>query len=422
MTLKLIGSTYYVWRRVPKRFASVEPRIHFKLTLKTDSEKDARSKARAVWQTALDAWEAKLSGSLQVAETQFEAARNLARSKGIVYLPAHKFDKFRPVEMISTIKANTIRSGKPEMVFAPAPLHPSAVPKITVKQALEIYWRVADDDTLGKSPDQVRRWRNPRMKAIKNFIDVCGDLALDEISADDMLNFKDWWLERIRNDGIRPNSANKDFIHLSAVLRKVNQSKRLGLNLPLDGMLFSNAVKGQREAFSEAWIRDKIVGGNHLGGLNTEARCILLGMVNTGYRPSEGASLTTSQIRLDAMIPHISIEANGRELKTVYSERLIPLAGISLEAFRECPNGFPRYYDKAGLSATINKYMRENGLMESPKHTQYGLRHSFEDRMLDRDVDERIRRDLMGHSLTRERYGKGASLEKLHGVIKSIAL
>jgi integrase len=65
--------------------------------------------------------------------------------------------------------------------------------------------------------------------------------------------------------------------------------------------------------------------------------------------------------------------------------------------------------------------MRENGLMETPEHTLYGLRHSFEDRMLDRDVDERIRRDLMGHALDRQRYGKGASLEKLREVVRSIA-
>lgn len=184
----------------------------------------------------------------------------------------------------------------------------------------------------------------------------------------------------------------------------------------------AGTTTGQRVAFSEAWIRDQIVGSGRLGGLNTEARCILLGMVNTGYRPSEGASLGPAQIRLDTEVPHISIEANGRELKTENAERVIPLAGTSLEAFRECPSGFPRYHDKAGLSATINKYLRENKLVETPEHTLYGLRHSFEDRMLDRDVDERIRRDLMGHTLNRERYGKGASLEKLYEVIKSIAL
>jgi len=70
----------------------------------------------------------------------------------------------------------------------------------------------------------------------------------------------------------------------------------------------------------------------------------------------------------------------------------------------------------------VNKLLRENGLMETPEHTLYGIRHGFEDRMLDRDVEERIKADLMGHAISRERYGKGASLEKLAGVVRSFAL
>jgi integrase len=84
-------------------------------------------------------------------------------------------------------------------------------------------------------------------------------------------------------------------------------------------------------------------------------------MVNTGYRPSEGAGLTAGTIHLDHDILHISIEAIGRQLKTRHSRRVIPLAGVSLEAFREFPNGFPRYRDSASLSGTANKYLKENG-------------------------------------------------------------
>ena len=135
-------------------------------------------------------------------------------------------------------------------------------------------------------------------------------------------------------------------------------------------------------------------------------------MVNTGYRPSEGAALTRDTIRLDNNVPHISIQPEGRQLKTQYARRLIPLAGVSLEVFREFPEGFPRYRNSsATLSATVNKFLRENGLMETPEHTFYSLRHSFEDRMLAAGIDDRIRRDLFGHRLDRERYGKGATLE-----------
>ncbi|MFC3061382.1 hypothetical protein [Paenirhodobacter populi] len=116
-------------------------------------------------------------------------------------------------------------------------------------------------------------------------------------------------------------------------------------------------------------------------------------MVNTGYRPSEAAGLLREHIVLDAEVPYISIKPIGRQLKNAHSRRKIPLVGVCLKAFREHPNGFPRYRaNSATLSATVSKYLREKGLLEDmPEHTMYGLRHSFEDRMLAAGFDERIR-------------------------------
>ncbi|MEI4235112.1 tyrosine-type recombinase/integrase, partial [Roseovarius sp. D22-M7] len=149
----------------------------------------------------------------------------------------------------------------------------------------------------------------------------------------------------------------------------------------------------------------------------------LLAMVKTGARPSELAALTADQIRLTANVPHVSIEPVGRQLKSANARRVIPLCGVSREAMREFPDGFPRYRrSAASLSATVNKYLRGAGLLETSGHTLYGLRHSFEDRMLAAGVDERIRRDLMGHALNRERYGKGASLLNLQALIQETAL
>jgi integrase len=96
---------------------------------------------------------------------------------------------------------------------------------------------------------------------------------------------------------------------------------------------------------------------------------------------------------------------------------------VSLEAFRAFPEGFPRYQtDSADLSATVNKYLRENGLAETARHTLYSLRHSFEDRLLRARVDERVRRDILGHALGRERYGEGGGPAFLLGEIQRAAL
>ena len=80
------------------------------------------------------------------------------------------------------------------------------------------------------------------------------------------------------------------------------------------------------------------------------------------------------------------------------------------------------YRDNPGLSDAVNKFLRKNGLMETDQHSLYSLRHAFEDRMLAAGVDDRIRRDLFGHRLNRERYGTGATLKHLHKVVQSIAI
>jgi integrase len=69
-------------------------------------------------------------------------------------------------------------------------------------------------------------------------------------------------------------------------------------------------------------------------------------VLETGARPSEIINLSKARIVLDAEIPYIRIQAEGRLLKTDHSERDIPLVGLALEAMKRHPNGFPRYFDK----------------------------------------------------------------------------
>jgi len=415
-------NTFYLKKRVPVRYAGIEPRKLVWISLKTDSEKEARTKVQAVWSEVIAGWDALLAGNSDDAEARYAGAKAIAAARGYRFLPVDRVISLPLDEVMDRIDASMTPAGRIDPALAGGLLGLTKKPEFTLSKALEAYWAVTGDKIAGKSADQVRRWRNPRIKAFNNLIDVIGDIPINQITADDMLDFRAWWWDKITAEDLTPNSANKDFIHIASTIREINQKKQLGLTLTFSGLTFAEGEKRTRLPFSEEWIRETLLATGALAGLNREARCLLLGMVNTGYRPSEGQGLLASHIRLDVDIPHISIEPVGRTLKNASSRRVIPLAGISLEAFRECPDGFPRYRGSAALSATVNKFLRENNLTETPDHTLYGLRHSFEDRLLDRDVDERIRRDLMGHALTRERYGKGASLEKLAGIIHLIAL
>ncbi len=58
--------TWYLRRRVPIKFAHVEPRIEVWLSLHTDSETLANQKAVNVWQEQLESWEARLLGEMDL--------------------------------------------------------------------------------------------------------------------------------------------------------------------------------------------------------------------------------------------------------------------------------------------------------------------------------------------------------------------
>lgn len=420
--LILRGGVWQLKRRVPVRYQRIEPRKVVWVSLHTDSETVARSKALTLWNELVQGWEARLAGDSKDAEQRFAAARELAETRGFRFLPAKRVAELPAEELLARVDAIPVRNGKPDLVVAAAVLGGATPPPITITRALDLYWTLAADKTFGKSEDQVRRWRNPRKKAITSLVEIIGDKPLREITAEDMLDFREWWMERILAEGLTPNSANKDLIHIGDVLKTVNKMKRLQLVLPLGDLSFKEGERDARPPFSVDWIRTRLLADGALAGLNTEARCILLGMVNTGYRPSEGAGLMPHHIHLDTNVPHISIEPEGRQLKSPRARRRIPLVGVSLEAFRACPQGFPRYRNSPSLSDTVNKYLRENGLLQTPEHSLYSLRDSFEDRMLAARVDDRISRDLFGHRLSREKYGDGASLEHLAEVVQSFAL
>ncbi|MCE8433955.1 hypothetical protein LZ186_21395, partial [Rhodovulum sulfidophilum] len=103
---------------------------------------------------------------------------------------------------------------------------------------------------------QSRKAAKPQSrKAAKNFITLIGDKPISAISGDDMLAFRGWWLDRIDDEGLSANSANKDLIHLGDILKTVNKKKRLGLVLPLSDLSLKEGKARPRLPFSSTWSR-----------------------------------------------------------------------------------------------------------------------------------------------------------------------
>lgn len=428
MAIVLRNRTYHLCKDVPKRYSSVEPRRMVWQSLHTDSASEAKIKAAAASEMLEAGWQLLLDGDSDEAERRFVAVKRLAARRKIDYLPADQVALLSSEERLKRVEAISHFQGNPNRVEARAFLGGVPDPGVTINKALEVFWEHEADKERGKSADQVRKWRNPKIKAIKNLVAHVGDKSIAAITRADMIGFRDWWRDKMKAENLVANSANKDFIHVGHILRTANSRLGLGLDDQLDKVLSGHSFKDDRgderdrPPFSDKWIREVILKKGALDAMNKEARCILLAMINTGARPSEIAGLLPEHIRLADKVPHISIEPVGRQLKNQQSKRIIPLTGISLKAFKECPKGFPSYRGKDTFSATINKFMRDNGLMESDQHVLYSLRHAFEDRMIAAEFDDRMRRQLFGHKLDREKYGKGPTLEHMHEKLKAIAL
>jgi integrase len=151
-------------------------------------------------------------------------------------------------------------------------------------------------------------------------------------------------------------------------------------------------------------------------------RVTLYVVVETGMRPSEVVNLQEDAIRLDAKIPYVKVQPDGRRLKTEDSEREIPLVGVALAAMKPRPQGFPRYRDKSSsLSATVNKFLRVNGLRPTKDHSVYSLRHSFKDRLVAAEAPDSLIDSLMGQKTYKPKYGKGPSLELKLKYLRQIA-
>lgn len=314
-------------------------------------------------------------------------------------------------------------SSKPKPAASAKRDGPSSSTKIALSGMLDEYEVEQQTHLAQFSPDQLRRWRHGKQRAVDNLISVIGrDLYLEDITREDALDFRQWWQDRVVGEGIQVATANKDLGQLNRMLKTLNRSRRLGLEPVFGELRIEGERCGQRSPYAIDFVQDRILADGALDGLNAEARRVVYVCAESGLRPVEVVNLSKRSIRLDCDIPHVLVLPEARVLKTDHSERHIPLTGVALAAMRAQPEGFPTYFDKsAALSATVNKFLKSRKLRPTERHSLYSLRHTFEDRLTAVEPPEKIQAFLMGHRYDRPKYGSPPSLEQLRGWLDKIA-
>ena len=71
-------------------------------------------------------------------------------------------------------------------------------PSVKISQAMDLYCEeIAVGDLLGKSDEQKKSWRKVKMRELKNFIKINGDLPMHEITRDHARKYYNWWAGRV---------------------------------------------------------------------------------------------------------------------------------------------------------------------------------------------------------------------------------
>ncbi|MGI1678759.1 MAG: site-specific integrase [Cellvibrionaceae bacterium] len=416
---------YYYRRRVPDYLVEYDKRKFIRTSLKTRDKREAIRKAAILNDFIEEYWQSLINDNTLDPNIAYKLAIKRAELHGFKYKSATEVS----LEQVGTISERLVEAtnaiDEPEAVSAI--LGGQTVPELSLEALWNEYYNFKKPDLIVKSKSQRERWINPRVRAYKTFAKVCDNISVNNITRNDIMAFRAWWSERLVEGNMAPNSANKDLTHLRSLLAFAQDNKEY-ITFDVNSLFARIRFKerdSERRPFATEFISSTLLNPKNLIGLNDECRLFLYAMADTGARPSElvGLNAQRGDIRLDAPIPYIHIRPDEhRELKNRYSQRQIPLVGASLYAFKQLPDGFQQYFQKPDqLSANLNGFLREHGLLPTDDHTVYSLRHSFEDRLSAVEPPEKIQSFLMGHKYRRERYGDGPTLYQKKNWLQKIA-
>ena len=280
----------------------------------------------------------------------------------------------------------------------------------SLKDALSIYLKIKGE---GRSDYFV----TTAHRNIDYVIKCLGCRPIDQYTSADAAKYRDWLVEK----GLASSSVKRVFSSVKAIVNLAINELGVDAKNPFSGVyLASRDDAKKRKPLSSKSL--KSLQAICLGA-DDDLRWLVALISDTGMRLAEAAGLHVDDIVLGD-ISYVCVKPHAwRSLKTVSSERRIPLVGVSLWAAKRIKvmsNGycFPRYVDgikcnSNSASAALNKWLKTATKQDVVMH---GLRHMFRDRLRAVEAPLDMVDQLGGWSLQSvgQGYGDGYSIEKLN--------
>ena len=239
---------------------------------------------------------------------------------------------------------------------APPPKAPAVPTSPTLADALDLYIRL-------KAPGKGALFEAHARRNMASFVEAVGSIRLSDMRKTHGGQFRDHLLAQ----GLSSSSINRVFSSVKAVLNLAIREWDIDATNPLVGTFIPDVgTRKKRVPFTDAEI---IAIQCECRALNDDKRWLLALISDTGMRLAEAAGILVGDIRLEEPVPHVVVQDHPwRRLKTISSERAIPLVGASLWAAESVVNhrsensefAFPRYTSATATnsnsaSAALNK-------------------------------------------------------------------
>ncbi|MFG6592645.1 DUF6538 domain-containing protein [Sulfitobacter sp. 1A12157] len=423
------GNVFWFRMRRPKRYEHVFSSTYITESLRTDSRMEAEALSPQVKQRWLIELKARASGkAFNSSADAFKAMVELANSEGLRPTTANELANGSLEALLGRLLQLQTRDPAAQSALFAATLGGFELPQTLITEAAENMAQYLPTHVQNKNARQKRTWANKYKRAAAAFVAAVQDKPIANVTRDDAYLVRRYWVNRVYTEEIATTYAQKHIGYLRSLVdafytnfeidEYINPFKDLN---PIEKPNWEKlSEEYQKPEFTPKWIKETILTGEKLAGLNQQARDILIICAETGCRQTEIYDLPKSSIKLSENVPHLDIklETSGdhkREIKTRASTRKVPLVGAALDAMRRNPFGFPAYRGKGSFSNTVAKYFKENHLLPTMDHQLSGLRHSYETRMRRARIDNEERGFMMGHSIKkirgREVYGNRTKLE-----------
>ena len=248
---------------------------------------------------------------------------------------------------------------------------------LSLAEAGEMYLRL-------KGSNKPKTFYSAVQRALAYVTKVIGNKTLHAISRKDAAAVRDNLVGR----GLASSSVVRVLTTIKAIINFVIQEEGLELTNPFNGLFVDKSIGPKKRM--PVPLNDLYSIQQECRQIDDELRWIVAAISDTGCRLAEIVGLSKSDISLDHDVPFVSIRAQPwRRLKTLSSERKIPLVGSALWGIKRAYHStssemlFPRYNNgistnSNSASAALSKWLK---LQTDPSCTMHSFRHSFRDRL-----------------------------------------